>query len=64
MLSNVLDILLQSHRDKAAAKKFLRKLLKQQDFAPRVLITDEYYQVMHQRFESWQQVTCVFPMPA
>lgn len=38
---NVLDVLLQRHRDKAAAKKFFRKLLKKQGFAPRVLVTDK-----------------------
>lgn len=42
---NVLDILMQSRRDKAAAKKFFRKLLKTQGFAPgfapRVIITDK-----------------------
>jgi len=38
---NVLDILLQRHRDKAAAKKLLLKLLKQQGFVPRVLVTDK-----------------------
>lgn len=38
---NVLDILMQSRRNKAAAKKFFRKLLKRQGFAPRVIITDK-----------------------
>ncbi len=38
---NVLDILMQRHRDKAAAKKFFRKLLKKQGFAPRVMVTDK-----------------------
>lgn len=38
---NVLDILIQRHRDKAAAKKFFRKLLKKQGFAPRVIVTDK-----------------------
>src|SRR5215213_9752433 len=37
----VLDILVQSRRDKRAAKRFLRKLLKRQYRAPRVLITDK-----------------------
>ena len=36
-----LDILMQSRRDKGAAKKFFRKLLKTQGFAPRVIITDK-----------------------
>ena len=38
---DVLDILVQRHRDKAAAKKFFRKLLKKQGFAPRVIVTDK-----------------------
>jgi putative transposase len=37
----VLDVLVQSRRDKKAAKRLLRKLLKQQGRAPRVLITDK-----------------------
>ena len=37
----VLDILLQSHRDKKAAKKFFRKLLKTLRYVPRVIITDK-----------------------
>jgi len=38
---NVLDILVQSRRDKAAAKKFFRRLLKGLAYVPRVLITDK-----------------------
>jgi len=38
---NVLDILVQSRRNKAAAKKFFRKLLKGLAYVPRVLITDK-----------------------
>ena len=37
----VLDILMQSRRNGAAANKFVRKLLKPQGFAPRVIITDK-----------------------
>src|SRR5689334_22233311 len=37
----VLDILVQSWRDKRAAKRLLRKLLKRQCRPPRVLITDK-----------------------
>jgi len=37
----VLDLLVQPKRDKAAALKLLRKLLKKQGFAPRVLVTDK-----------------------
>ena len=38
---NVLDVLLQRHRDTKAAKRFLRKLLKKQGFVPRVIVTDK-----------------------
>jgi len=38
---NVLDILVQARRDKAAAVKFLRKLLKGLAYVPRVVITDK-----------------------
>src|SRR5690242_18954910 len=37
----VLDLLVQSRRDKRAAKRLLRKLLKRQRRPPRVLITDK-----------------------
>jgi putative transposase len=37
----VLDILVQSKRDKKAAKKFFRKLLKGLQYVPRVIITDK-----------------------
>ena len=37
----VLDILVQSRRDKQAAKRLLRKLLKKQARVPRVMITDK-----------------------
>src|SRR5712692_5127034 len=38
---DVLDILVQSRRDKKAAKKFFRKLLKGLRYVPRVIITDK-----------------------
>ena len=38
---DVLDILVQSHRNKKAAKKFFRKLLKTLRYVPRVIITDK-----------------------
>ncbi|GHO51297.1 hypothetical protein KSX_94600 [Ktedonospora formicarum] len=38
---NVLDILVQGRRDKQAAKKFFRKLLKRLQYVPRVIITDK-----------------------
>src|ERR1700761_3132258 len=37
----VLDVLVQSRRDKRAAKRLLRKLLKRQGRPPRVLVTDK-----------------------
>ena len=37
---NVLDILVQSHCNKKAAKRFFRKLLKRLQYVPRVIITD------------------------
>ena len=37
----VLDILVQSRRDKAAARKFFRRLLKDLAYVPRVVITDK-----------------------
>src|SRR5215211_6128928 len=37
----VLDVLVQTRRDKRAAKRLLRKLLKKQCRAPRVMITDK-----------------------
>jgi putative transposase len=40
-VGNVLDILVQRRRDKHAAKKFFRKLLKGLMYVPRVLITDK-----------------------
>jgi putative transposase len=36
----VLDILVQRRRDKRAAKRLLRKLLKRQARPPRVMVTD------------------------
>jgi putative transposase len=38
---HVLDILVQSPRNKKAAKKFFRKLLKRLTYVPRVIITDK-----------------------
>ena len=37
----VLDILVQKRRDKRAAKKLLRKLLKKQGFSPSSIVTDK-----------------------
>ena len=38
---DVLDILVQSRRDKKAAKKFFRRLLRGLRYVPRVIITDK-----------------------
>jgi putative transposase len=38
---NILDILVQSRRNKQAAKQFFRKVLKGCQYAPRVIITDK-----------------------
>jgi putative transposase len=38
---DVLDILVQKHRDKRAAKRFFRKLLKGLCYAPRRIVTDK-----------------------
>src|SRR6266481_3493255 len=38
---DILDILVHSRRDKKAAKKFIRKLLKRLRYVPRVIITDK-----------------------
>jgi transposase-like protein len=38
---NVLDMLVQSRRNKKAAKRFFRKLLKGLRYVPRVIITDK-----------------------
>jgi transposase-like protein len=37
----VLDIMVQSRRDKRAAKKFFRKLLKRLRYVPRAIVTDK-----------------------
>ncbi len=37
----VLDVLVHRRRDKAAARKLMRKLLKKQGFAPTVVVTDK-----------------------
>ncbi|MET8331177.1 IS6 family transposase [Streptomyces sp. NPDC005181] len=38
---NVLDILVQNRRDKAAARRFFRRLLKETGSVPRVVVTDK-----------------------
>jgi putative transposase len=45
----VLDILVTSRRDATAATRFFRKLLKEPEYVPRVLVTDKLasYRVAH-----------------
>ncbi|GGW57375.1 hypothetical protein GCM10010503_38400 [Streptomyces lucensis JCM 4490] len=38
---NVLDILVQSRRDKTAARRFFRRLMKKTRSVPRVIVTDK-----------------------
>ncbi len=38
---DVLDILVQRHRDKRAAKRFFHKLLKGLRYSPRIIVTDK-----------------------
>ena len=37
----VLDMLVQSHRDSRAALRLMRKLLRKQGFVPKLLVTDK-----------------------
>ncbi|MGY3685087.1 transposase-like protein [Streptomyces sp. TE33382] len=39
---NVLDILIQNRRDKAAARRFFRRLLKETGTVPRLVVTDKH----------------------
>src|SRR3954447_17890670 len=47
----VLDVLVQKRRDKPAAKRLLRKLLKRQARVPRVMITDKLASLSAERGE-------------
>ncbi len=40
---DVLDILVQKRRDKRAAKRFFRKLLKGMRYSPRIIVTDKLW---------------------
>jgi putative transposase len=53
---NVLDILVQTRRDKKAAKKFFRKLLKRCQYVPRVLVTDQLKSYGPAQREVWPSV--------
>jgi hypothetical protein len=48
-LARGLDLLVQRRRDKAAAVKLMRKLLKKQGFAPEVLVTDRLCHISARR---------------
>ena len=57
---NVLDILVQRRRDKQAAKKFFRKLLKGLTYVPRVIVTDKlksYGPPSARFFQGWNIVS-------
>src|SRR5271157_2864409 len=49
----VLDLLVQRRRDKAAAVKLMRKLLKKQGFAPDMLVTDKACALTARPGRSW-----------
>ena len=53
----VLDLLVQRRRDKAAAVKLMRKLLKKQGFAPDVLVTDKLGAAFQRAFKSRMGMT-------
>lgn len=64
---DILDILVQRHRDRKAAKKFFRKLLKELQYAPRHYFTHFrvgrhlysarcYREVLKLRFAAWEEV--------
>lgn len=50
----VLDILVQSRRDKKAAKRFFRKLLKGLRYIPRVIVTNQLRSYRAAKAESYQ----------
>ena len=49
----VLDLLVQPRRDKAAALRLMHKLLKKQGYAPRVLVTDKLRSYAAAKRELW-----------
>ncbi len=63
---DVLDILVQKRKDKKAAERFFKKLMKGQGSSAREIVTDKFpsygaanYRLLRNRsFETWQQVTC------
>jgi transposase-like protein len=60
----VLDVLVQPRRDKAAALKLLRKLLKRQRFAPTVIVTDKLARPRRRKEsrETRAESTMIMPM--
>ena len=60
---DVLDILVQSRRNKRAAQRFFRKLLKRQGREPRRLITDKLRGSAHGRRDWHRLPETVFPLP-
>src|SRR5258708_14509761 len=46
--SEILDILVQRRRDKRAALRLMRKLLRKHGFAPRLVVTDRFCQRLRQ----------------
>lgn len=57
---------MQRFKSSDQAQRFLAAFdLIRQHFHPKQhqLSAKDYRQVMHQRFKSWQQVTCIYPMP-
>ena len=49
----VLDMLVQKRRDKAAALKLMRKLLRKQGYAPEVMVTDKLRSYGAAKTEIW-----------
>ena len=56
----MLDILVQPRRNKQAARKFFRKLLKGQRYAPRVIVTDKLRSYVAARAEMLPDVAHVW----
>jgi len=58
---------MQRFKSSGQAQRFLAAFeVIRQHFHPKQhqLSAQAFRQVMHQRFQSWRQVTCIFPMPA
>ena len=54
----VLEILVQPQRDKAAALRLLRKLLRRQGFVPTVIVTDKLRYLTERRFAKLASLDC------